>query len=726
MGLTGGGPGRAPAPAGQAPGSSWRADRLSRATGLFVLLFVAYGAGLVLTWHSFDASVAPAFFPAAGVTVAALLLARRALWPVVFAAIALAELVIDLSYGESLPRILGYVLANCLVPAVGASAVLRWCGGRPDLRRRRDLTAFLIGACLAGPLVGGLLGGWATTRDGGPTWLANSLYWAAGDAIGVLVIATPILLWPQQCRIIVDRRLETAAVLVLTAALSLAAFSVAAAPAMLILPVLAWAAFRLDMIGAALAGVVIAVPANLMTRAGRGMFVGVDFSAPTRLALTQVFLAVILVVALLIAQEVAGRTTAVRAHQSERRERLRLEGLSALAQRLSAALTPHDIGRAVVDQVLTEAGAAAVNIGLLSNDGQTLEWVVMEGHPSAVVDEYAGGVALAERTVATDAARTGRTVVVSSAVEYADFYPEKVRWVQISGAESVVGWPLTDHGAPIGALLLVWREPQPLDAAQLAYGSAVAAMVSQAMVRARVYADEDARATVLQAAVLPDTPAEVPGLELCVAYQPADVFEGLGGDWYDSLLLPGGRIYLAVGDVVGHGLPAVEDMAQLRSAGRALANRGLSPGRVLAGLNGFTRHASQGKFATMVVAMIEPDGDTLTYATAGHPPPLLRRARTGEVVRLDAESGPVLGPVPGAEFPDVSVRVERGDTLLMYTDGLVERRGLDIDEGIARVVRTVADWGSDSRLDDLCGRLPEVLAPRPRADDVCLLAARFG
>jgi len=707
------------------PGAARRAARLRRATGLFALVFVTYGTGLLLTWHSFGATVGPAFFPTTGITVAATLLARRTLWPAVLAAVALAEFLIDLYYGESLTSILGFVLANWLVPVVGAIVVLRRCTGRPDLLRRNDLTAFLVGACLIGPLAGGLVGGWAMSRGGGVTWLANALYWTAGSAIGSVVVATPILLWPKQYHILKDRRTEVVGVLCATAVLSVAAFSLGAPPAMLILPVLAWAAFRLDMIGAALAGLVIAVLVNVMTRYGMGIFVNVDLVVPVRLALTQLFLAVMLVVALLIAQEVAGRTVAVQARESERRERLRLEALSVLAQRLSAALTPRDIGATVVDQVLTEAGATAMSLGLLGPDGRTLEWVVMEGYPPAVVSEYAEGVAVVEPTVATDTVRSARPVIVRSAAEYAARYPRTAHWVRISGAESVAGWPLVDGGVPFGALLLVWNEPQSLDAAQLAYGSAVATMVSQALVRARVYADEDARAAVLQAAVLPDAPAEVQGLELSVSYQPADVVQGLGGDWYDTLLLPDGRIYLAVGDVVGHGLQAVEDMAQLRSAGRVLAHQGLSPGRVLAELNGFSRHASQGKFATMAVAVVERGGVMLGYASAGHPPPLLRRARSGVVVRLGAASGPVLGPVPDAEFPETGVRVEPGDILLMYTDGLVERRGLDIDEGICRAVRAVAEWGAGVRLSEVCERLPEELAPRPRADDVCLLAIRF-
>ncbi len=679
----------------------------------------------VASWQSFGAGLGPAFFPAAGVTAAALLLNRRSRWPAVVVAVLLAEGLIDLWFGEPFPAVLGYLAANVVEPVIGATLVLAWCGGRPDLRTRRDLTAFLAGACFVGPVVGAAIGGWATSSDGGETWLADTLHWAAGDGVGVLVIATPILLWPKQSHIVRAHPRETAAVLLAAGVLSFAAFSTEAPPSMLILPVLAWAAFRLDMIGAALAGVIIGLLANLTTGWGSGMFVDVELPPSTRLALTQVFLAVILVVALLIAQEVAGRTAAVRARESERRERLRLQALSGLAQQLSAALTPHDIGQAVVDRVLNEAGATAVNIGLLSADGHDLEWVVMEGYPPAVVAEYAGGVAMTEHTLATETARTGRPIIVRTAGEYGQRYPAKARWARISGAESVVGWPLTAGGEAIGTLLLVWAEPQPLNTAQLAYVSAVATMVSQALVRARAYTDEHARAAVLQSAVLPSTPAEAPGLEICIAYEPADVAQGLGGDWYDVLPLPGGRTFLAVGDVVGHGLPAVEDMAQLRSAARALAHQGFSPARVLAELNGFTRYASQGKFATMAVAVVEPDGATLSYCSAGHPPALLRKAATGEVLRLTGASGPVLGPVERADYPEGSVRVEPGDILVMYTDGLVERRGVNLDDGIARVARMVSAWEPGTPLDGVCDELQEKLVPRPRADDVCLLAARF-
>ena len=143
-------------------------------------------------------------------------------------------------------------------------------------------------------------------------------------------------------------------------------------------------------------------------------------------------------------------------------------------------------------------------------------------------------------------------------------------------------------------LSVLWRDPQPLDEAQVAYVSAVASMVAQALVRAQIYADENARAAVLLAAVLPTEPPEIAGLDVGIGYHPQTRC-GLGGDWYDLIPIPEtGATYLAVGDVVGHGLSSVEDVAQLRGAARALAFQGLSPGRMVTELNSFARHATKG------------------------------------------------------------------------------------------------------------------------------------
>ncbi len=689
---------------------------------MFVAL--AYLAGAVLSWQSFGAEMTPAFFPPAGVTVAAMLLTPRSRWAVIVSAIVAVELAVDLYFGVGVRDALGYASANSVEPVVGASLVLAWCKGVPDLRTRRDLAKFLAGACVAGPLVGGLIGGAVSAVSSHAAWTTVVVHWWAGDGIGALVVGAPILLWPRQAHKLRIRRTETAVVLGVTALLSLAALWWDAPLALPLLPVMVWAALRLDVIGAALAGAVVAFTVNYMTGSGRGAFRELDLAEPVRLAMTQAFVAVMVLVAMLIAQEAAGRVAAVRAQEAERRERDRLEILAQLAQLLSAALTPSQIGDAVVKQLYNDAGAQAVALGLVTPDGLRLEWVKTAGYPQLVHEKFAGGIPLDDLTAATEAVRTGRSVVIGNSAEYQRRYSNNADLMALTGAEALVNWPLTSGAKPVGVLGMMWTRPQSLDAAQLAYISAVATMVGQGLVRAQVYADEHARAAVLQAAVLPTEPADVADLDLAVSYEPADAEHGLGGDWYDVMALPKQRTFLAVGDVVGHGLPAVEDMAQLRSAGRAMALQGLPPAQLLAELNNFTAHASHGRFATMAVAVFDPRAGALSYCMAGHPPALLRRSRDGNVVRLVDGHGPVLGPFRDATYTEGQARLEPGDILVMYTDGLIEGRGRDIETGISKAQRLIEGWGSDTALAEGCRQLTETLALPPRRDDVCVVIVR--
>ncbi|KAA1251142.1 SpoIIE family protein phosphatase [Mycobacterium simiae] len=686
---------------------------------------IGFAAGAELSWQSFGPAVGFAFFPPAGVTVSALLLTKRTRWPVIVAAIVAAELVVSTGHGVGIWAAAGLAGANAVEPLVGASLVRRWCRGAPDLRRRTDLARFVAGACVLGPLVGGLLGAAVGVLYAGIWWPGGVARWWAGDGLGALVVGAPALLWPRQRQLLNERRVEAASVVVLTAALSVAAFSLTSPPALLLLPLLAWAAFRLEVIGAALASAVLAFVANLMTAAGHGAFAVVPLPGPARLAVTQGFIAVIMLIALLIGQEAAGRISAIRQRQAEQRERTRLQSLAKLGESLAAALTPKEIGRVTAAQVRNYAGAQALTLGVISDDGGALQWVQLAGYPEAIATRFGAGLPLTESSAASDAARTGTPVLIRTAAEYQQRYPQTARWMTEAGAASIGVWPLTVAERQIGVLGLMWTQPQALDATQRSYALAVASMVTQALLRARAYADEHARATVLQAAVLPAHPAEIAGLEFAVSYHPADVAHGLGGDWWDAMSLPKNRTLLAVGDVVGHGLSAVEDMAQLRAAGRALAVQGLAPAQLLAELNIFTGHASHGKFATMTVAILDPGAGALRYGSAGHPPALLRRCGSGQVIRLDGGRGPVLGPLRDAAYDHDQVPIAPGDILVMYTDGLIDRRGRDLETAIAEAQQHIAGWQADTSLREACQSLTSALAPPPRDDDVCVLAVKF-
>lgn len=704
---------------------STRGTRYWGDAGRVLAVFLAFAGLAMLAWESFGSWGGPSFFyPAAGVTAGAMMVSRRALWPAIAAAVVAAEVLVDTIYGSPMWVSAGFAAANVVEPLVGASLVLAWCGGRPDLRRRRDFAWFLLGACMIAPFFGGLIGGTISALNDGSHWLKAATTWWAGDALGVLVMASPILLWRVQSYIVRRRPWEMAGVLVVTGLLSVATFWTDFPPSILILPVLAWAAFRLDMLGAAMGGAVAAFLANIMSTRGLGLYIDVHLSQSGRVAVTQIYVAVMVVFAMLIAQEAAARANAVQEREAEHRERVRLETLSRLAHQLSAALTPEDIGRALEGQVLNEAGARALNLGLLSSDGRTLEWVTRSGYPESVMTEFGPGIAMRERAVATDVVSTGTPVTIHSVSEYLDTYPQMRRWSELTGAQSVVGWPLRSGGDPFGALILVWTEPQQLDQAQLAYISAVATMVSQALVRAKVYADEHARASVLHSVAQPVSRVNTVGLEYSALYQPSDEEYGVGGDWYSVVALPGGRTYLSVGDVIGHGLPSVEDMAQLRTSGNAYAHQGMSAAQVLNELNRFAAHQIRGEFATNMVAIFDPEYSSLSYSSAGHPPALLRQVATGEIVRLDEATGPMLGPFEETVYVQSTVSVEPGDVLIMYTDGLVEHHDGNLRTGIAHLELVVGAWPPEALLD--CESLARDVAPAPYADDLCLLVVRFG
>lgn len=691
--------------------------------GLFAAVFLAYVLGAWLSWRVFDTATIAAFFPPAGVSVAAMLLTRRRLWPVIVAAIVLGELLIDLRNGFTVPFSADLALANAVEPLVGASLVRAGCHGAPDLRRLRDLMIYVAGAAVAGPLVGGIVGSGTAWRLGGATWMNEILGGFAGDAISVLVVGTPILLWRKQSCIIRSRSLETVAILAATAMLSIVGFGTNIPPGATVLPILALAALRLGMLGTALAGLLVASIGTFLTRSHDGLITDMNTRVSTEVALAQILITALVLTAMIIAQEVARRTCAVQERDVERGERAQVESLAGLARQLSVALTPPDVGRAIEHELLGGLGATSFHLGLLNHDGDRLEWVAAVGGPPLGSAEFATGLSLREPGIATDAARTAKPIKVRSAQEYEQRYGRASESMHVGGARALSAWPLSLGATTVGVLLLGWSDPQPFDDEQLAYLSAVASMVAQPLARAQSYADEHARAVVLHSALHPEGPVNSVGLAYRVHYQPCDEIQGLGGDWYDFLPLPDNRTYLAVGDIVGHGLQAVEDMAQVRNAGRAYAHRGQSPDRLLADLNGFTANIARAEFATMTVAIFDHHTGLLAYCSAGHPPALLRRAATGEVVRLDDANGPLLGPLEDAVFAERVIRVHPGDVLVMYTDGLVENGGTEVTVGIAQLEHLLAELPPERLLD--CEGLVERLVSPPRSDDVCLVMARF-
>uniref|UniRef100_UPI0015860146 PP2C family protein-serine/threonine phosphatase n=1 Tax=Streptomyces sp. TRM64462 TaxID=2741726 RepID=UPI0015860146 len=232
-------------------------------------------------------------------------------------------------------------------------------------------------------------------------------------------------------------------------------------------------------------------------------------------------------------------------------------------------------------------------------------------------------------------------------------------------------------------------------------------------------------ASVLREAVLPTYSqglAEL-GVSAAAAYLPAEADAAVGGDWYKCRRQPDGRALIAVGDAQGHGLEAVARMAQQRYAMAGLAQLGASAGDITSWLNELVCGDPTAATATMVVGHIGSDR-VLRWASAGHPAPLL--LRDGKAFALPSDHrGPLLGVLPEHPYETAELPLSAGDLLLLYTDGVVERRGQDITEGVEALARRLASTGTTAP-QRVIDRLTEEYGRAPHDDDACLLAVRVG
>lgn len=197
------------------------------------------------------------------------------------------------------------------------------------------------------------------------------------------------------------------------------------------------------------------------------------------------------------------------------------------------------------------------------------------------------------------------------------------------------------------------------------------------------------------------------------------------GDWYDLVDLPGDRIAVAVGDVVGHGLKAACVMGQLRSALSAAARVADGPARALEALGLYARHVDGAESSTVVKTFIDWAAHTIVYSSAGHPPPVLLHP-DGTVTLLDRATDPPLGARPEhVPRPEATTPFVEGETLVLYTDGLIERRHEDIDLGLARLSDALVRHGRTGPEELADALLADLLPPAGNTDDVALVIIRL-
>jgi serine phosphatase RsbU (regulator of sigma subunit) len=293
---------------------------------------------------------------------------------------------------------------------------------------------------------------------------------------------------------------------------------------------------------------------------------------------------------------------------------------------------------------------------------------------------------------------------------------------------SAAAVPLTSRGQTVGVLcLLNEAERGPHPAADVDTAVEIGRRAGMALHHSRLYGQQRELADALQRSMLTEPPRSEHG-EIVVRYVPAAEGAEIGGDWYDAFLQPDGATVLAIGDVVGHDTRAAAAMGQVRGLLRGISySGGGSPAHVLGEVDRALAGLSLPTMATALVARLEPQDDgalLLRWSSAGHPPPVLVDA-DGEVRLLGADAADLLlGVVPGSRRHDHVVRLSPGATVLLHTDGLVERRDRDIDAGTDELLRVLHECAA-LPLEQLCDAVLARMFLPDAEDDVAVLAVRL-
>ncbi|MGW3631706.1 SpoIIE family protein phosphatase [Streptomyces sp. NPDC005122] len=336
-----------------------------------------------------------------------------------------------------------------------------------------------------------------------------------------------------------------------------------------------------------------------------------------------------------------------------------------------------------------------------------------------------------------DVLRTGRShlepFLGGAPGAWIDEDPERARKMHENGMHSMMVVPIRARRALLGVVLFIRTEdPGPFQDVDLLLAEELVSRAALSLDNARQYAREHTAALALQRTLLPHRLRGGTAVEAASRYLPADIENGVGGDWFDVIPLSGARVALVVGDVVGHGINAAANMGRLRTAVHTLADMELPPGELLAHLDDTVQRLAEEDAdvsdqppavvgATCLYAVYDPVTRLCTMARAGHPPPVIVDPN-GTVTFPDLPTGTPLGIGLGVPFESVELELPEGSVLALYTDGLVETRDQDIDVGMRRLGAALAEPGRS--LEDLCTRATETLPGETPSDDVTLLLVR--
>jgi len=403
----------------------------------------------------------------------------------------------------------------------------------------------------------------------------------------------------------------------------------------------------------------------------------------------------------------------------------RLQSLGELTAKLAGALTIDDVARVVLAYAMDSFDVDHCVFAV--DDGGTWRYVRrIRGEMLDETDERLPPlwkpIRTADESPLVRAAQTGRPSFTADGAPLAEGVSDR----QERRIRALAALPLRTPSL-LGALTMGYRTSHTWLPAERALLTAAAELVAQAAERARRFEAQHGTAQLLQRSMLPEHLPELDRFRIAARYDVGVDGNAAGGDFYDAFELSGGRLAMVLGDVAGHDVRAAAVMGQVRAALRALALTDPAPDTVLAGLDRLVgslgaESRNEEIFVTVVYGMLDPADGTITLASAGHPPPVLRRgARPGRPATAELVDLPPGAPLGlGGRWRTSTVRLEPGDSILMFSDGVVERRGAPLAAGLdALVTAAAAATSGDPR--NLCSLATSAIGG-PTDDDVAVLA----
>ncbi|MFJ5137643.1 SpoIIE family protein phosphatase [Streptomyces sp. NPDC088707] len=391
--------------------------------------------------------------------------------------------------------------------------------------------------------------------------------------------------------------------------------------------------------------------------------------------------------------------------------------LMHLAASLAEAAGVRDVVDLVADQIVPAFGPQG--LVLMSVDDGRLRVIGHRGYSDAFIEHF-DGKPLTAPVADAQVLSTGVPVFFRTYEDLVRAHPLAPHY---EGRNAWAFLPLIASGRPVGSLVLSYGRPRPFPSAERALLTSLAGLIAQALDRARLYDANRSLARSLQNVLLPHHLTPLPGLDVAARYLPAGHGMDIGGDFYDLVRATPTSVVAVIGDVQGHNTTAAALMGQVRTAVHAHATAGASPGDILARTNRLLDDLDSDRFTSCLIAEFDLARHRLRLASAGHPPPLLRRA-DGAAEVLEVPPGLLLGIATDVTYDTMELPWEPGSVLALYTDGLVEAPGLDIGTAMTDLAERLGASGAPD-LDRLADELTlHVRDAAHRTDDVALLLVR--